>query len=65
MTQITITTDCQDEAKILLNAVDKSIAVSELRQKLKYGLKEIDFGKNHNYIQQLYQLICEIDSIDE
>lgn len=65
MTKITFTTDCQDEAKILLNAVDKSIAVSELRQKLKYGLKEIDFGENHNYIQQLYSLICEIDSIGE
>ena len=65
MTQITITTDCQYEAKVLLNAVDKSIAVSELRQKLKYGLKEIDFGENHNYIEQLYSLICEIDSIDE
>ena len=63
MTQITITTDCQDEAKILLNAVDKSIAVSELKQKLRYGLKEIDFGENHNYIEQLYQLICEIDAI--
>lgn len=65
MTKITFTTDCQDEAKILLNAVDKSIAVSELRQKLKYGLKEIDFGENHNYIEQLYSLICEIDSIGE
>ena len=65
MTQITITTDCQDEAKILLHAVDKSIAVSELKQKLRYGLKEIDFGENHNYIEQLYQLICEIDSIGE
>jgi hypothetical protein len=63
--QITFTTDCQDEAKILLNSVDKSIAVSELRQKLKYGLKEIDFGENHNYIEQLYSLICEIDSIGE
>ena len=65
MTQITITTDCQDEAKILLHAVEKSIAVSELKQKLRYGLKEIDFGENHNYIDQLYQLICEIDSIGE
>ena len=65
MTQLTFTTDCKEEAKVLLNAVDKSIAVSELRQKLKYGLKEIDFGENHNYIEQLYQLICEIDSIDE
>ena len=63
--QITFTTDCQDEAKILLNAVDKSIAVSELKQKLRYGLKEIDFGENHNYIEQLYQLICEIDAIGE
>jgi len=63
--QITFTTDCQDEAKILLNAVDKSIAVSELKQKLRYGLKEIDFGENHNYIEQLYSLICEIDAIGE
>lgn len=65
MKQITITTDCQDEAKILLNAVDKSIAVSELKQKLRFGLKEIDFGENHNYIEQLYSLICEIDAIGE
>ena len=65
MTKITFTTDCKDEAKILLNAVDKSIAVSELKQKLRFGLKEIDFGENHNYIEQLYQLICEIDAIGE
>jgi hypothetical protein len=65
MTKITITTDCQDEAKILLHAVEKAIAVSELKQKLRYGLKEIDFGENHNYIEQLYSLICEIDSIGE
>jgi hypothetical protein len=65
MTKITFTTDCQDEAKVLLHAVEKSIAVSELKQKLRYGLKEIDFGENHNYIEQLYQLICEIDAIGE
>jgi hypothetical protein len=65
MTQITITTDCQDEAKVLLHAIEKSIAVSELRQKLRFGLKEIDFGENHNYIEQLYSLICEIDAIGE
>jgi hypothetical protein len=65
MTQITFTTDCKDEAKVLLHAVEKSIAVSELRQKLRYGLKEIDFGENQSYIEQLYQLICEIDSIGE
>ena len=65
MRQITFTTDCQDEANVLLHAVDKSIAVSELKQKLRYGLKEIDFGENHNYIEQLYQLICEIDAIGE
>jgi hypothetical protein len=65
MTKITITTDCQDEAKILLHAVEKAIAVSELKQKLRFGLKEIDFGENHNYIEQLYSLICEIDSIGE
>lgn len=63
MTKITFTTDCKDEAKVLLHAVEKAVAVSELRQKLRFGLKEIDFGENHNYIEQLYQLICEIDSI--
>ena len=65
MTQITFTTDCKDEANVLLHAVEKSIAVSELKQKLRYTLKEIDFGENHNYIEQLYSLICEIDSIGE
>jgi hypothetical protein len=65
MTKITFTTDCKDEAKVLLHAADRAIAVSELRQKLRFGLKEIDFGENHNYIEQLYQLICEIDSIGE
>ena len=65
MTKITFTTDCQDEAKILLHAVEKAIAVSELKQKLRFGLKEIDFGENHNYIEQLYSLICEIDSIGD
>ena len=65
MTKITFTTDCTDEAKVLLHAVEKGIAVSELRQKLRFGLKEIDFGENHNYIEQLYSLICEIDSIGE
>jgi hypothetical protein len=65
MTQITFTTDCKDEAKVLLHAVEKAIAVSELKQKLRYGLKEIDFGENQNYIEQLYSLICEIDSIGE
>lgn len=63
MTKITFTTDCKDEAKVLLHAVEKAIAVSELKQKLRFGLKEIDFGENHSYIEQLYQLICEIDSI--
>jgi hypothetical protein len=65
MTKITFTTDCKDEAKVLLHAVEKAIAVSELKQKLRYGLKEIDFGENQNYIEQLYSLICEIDSIGE
>ena len=65
MANFTFTTDCKDEAKVLLHAAGKSIAVSELRQKLRSGLKEIDFGENHNYIGQLYQLICEIDSIGE
>ena len=65
MTQITFTTDCKDEAKVLLHAVEKAIAVSELKQKLRYGLKEIDFGENQNYVEQLYSLICEIDSIGE
>jgi hypothetical protein len=65
MTQITFTTDCKDEAKVFIHAVEKSIAVSELKQKLRYGLKEIDFGENQNYIEQLYQLICEIDAIGE
>lgn len=65
MTKITFTTDCKDEAKVLLHAAEKAVAVSELRQKIRFGLKEIDFGENHNYIEQLYQLICEIDSIGE
>jgi hypothetical protein len=65
MTKITFTTDCKDEAKVFIHAVEKSIAVSELKQKLRYGLKEIDFGENQNYIEQLYSLICEIDSIGE
>jgi hypothetical protein len=65
MTKITFTTDCKDEAKVLLHAAEKAIAVSELKQKLRYGLKEIDFGENHNYIEQLYSLICEIDAIGE
>ena len=65
MTQLTFTTDCKDEAKVLLHAVEKAIAVSELKQKLRYGLKEIDFGENQNYIEQLYSLICDIDSIGE
>jgi len=65
MTQITFTTDCKDEAKVFIHAVEKAIAVSELKQKLRYGLKEIDFGENQSYIQQLYSLICEIDSIGE
>ena len=65
MTRLTFTTDCKDEAKVLLHAAEKAVAVSELRQKLRSGLKEIDFGENHNYIGQLYQLICEIDSIGE
>lgn len=65
MTQITFTTDCKEEAKVLLHATEKSIAVSELKQKLRYTLKEVDFGENHNYIEQLYSLICEIDSIGE
>jgi hypothetical protein len=65
MTQITFTTDCKDEAKVFIHAVEKAIAVSELKQKLRYGLKEIDFGENQNYIEQLYQLICEIDAIGE
>ena len=63
MTKITFTTDCKDEAKVILHAAEKSIAVSELRQKLRFGLKELDFGENHSYIEQLYSLICEIDSI--
>ena len=63
MTKITFTTDCKDEAKVILHAAEKAIAVSELRQKLRFGLKELDFGENHSYIEQLYSLICEIDSI--
>ena len=65
MTKITFTTYCKDEAKVFIHAVEKSIAVSELKQKLRFGLKELDFGENHNYIEQLYSLICEIDSIGE
>jgi hypothetical protein len=65
MTQLTFTTDCKEEAKVLLHAVEKSIALSELRQKLKYKLKDTDFGENQNYIEELYSLICEIDSIGE
>jgi hypothetical protein len=65
MTQITFTTDCKDEAKVFIHAVEKAIAVSELKQKLRYGLKEIDFGENQSYIEQLYSLICEIDAIGE
>jgi hypothetical protein len=65
MTQLTFTTDCKDEAKVLLHAVEKSIAVSELKQKLKYKLKDTDFGENQNYIEELYSLICEINSIGE
>jgi len=63
MTQITITTDCQDEAKVLLHAVEKSIAIADLRQKLRYKLKDADFGEHENYIQELYKELCEIDSI--
>jgi len=65
MEQFTFTTDCKDEAKVFIHAVEKAIAVSELKQKLRYGLKEIDFGENQSYIEQLYSLICEIDSIGE
>ena len=65
MIKMTFTTDCKEEAKVLLHATEKAIAVSELRQKLRFGLKELDFGENHNYIEQLYSLICEIDSIGE
>lgn len=63
--QISITTDCQEEAKIFLNAVEKSTAIQELRQKLRYKLKDIDFGEHQNYIEELYKELCEIDAIGE
>jgi hypothetical protein len=65
MTKITFTTDCKDEAKVLLHAVEKSIAIAELRNNLRYKLKDIDFGDYQSFMEELYKIICEIDSIGE
>ena len=65
MTSIILKTDCKDEAMAMLCATDKAIAVQELRNKVKYDLKSIDFGEQHEYIENLYSLICQIDAIGE
>jgi hypothetical protein len=65
MTQLTFTTDCKDEAKVLLHAVEKSIAIADLRNNLRYKLKDTDFGDYQSFMEELYKEICEIDSIGQ
>jgi hypothetical protein len=65
MTKMTFTTDCKDEAKVLLNAVEKSIAIADLRNNLRYKLKDIDFGDYQSFMEELYKIVCEIDSIGQ
>ena len=65
MIQMTFTTDCKEEAGLLLHAVEKSIAVADLRNKLRYKLKDADFGEYQGFMEELYEEICEIDSIGQ